>query len=245
MLVHALMAGGLGSRLYGSNGGSKPLEEVAPRRVLMDYVLDEGIQLDPDMYVIAIRKNGQPVVDHLKSRLRRKVISVQQKGPGTGGAVASILAGSPEGATIFLTTCDLCGERGAIADAFRKVDEVLNSTEPVCVIAVSPWHPSDLTPIFVNTANLLSSKPEKVTRYGKDIAPSSFAFSGARIFNDSFAKLLTAILKDLPGAPTDTELMKHAVEDGAHVLAVLTPSVFDVDDRAALQIAREFYQFRS
>lgn len=245
MLVHALMAGGIGSRLYGPDGGLKPLEPVGAARVLIDYILDEGKSLGSDLYLVAIGSEGQPIVDHVRAAVTADVRPVRQSFPGTGGAVAKLLEESPEGANVFLTTSDLHGELGEIAAALGDAAGQLATDAPVCILAISPWIESDAAPIFVHTDPGEDGQPSLVTSYGKDVAPSSMVFSGARLLNAAFGRLFVQLVNSSDRDLTDTQLMKRAVAAGARILAVPTLSVFDVDDQPALSLARADYQARS
>lgn len=246
MLVHALMAGGVGSRLYGSNGGLKPLEPIVVDHLLIDYVLDEGRALRPSLYLLAIGDHGQPILDHVRRRVAAPALPVYQSTAGTGGAVVALLEASPPDATILLTTADLHGDPGAISGVLSGLDAVLEEPEPLCVIAVSPRLEDDTMPIHVHTSLPRNGdRLQPVARYGKGIEPSPSVFSGARILNGPFAQLLLTIARDGAGGWTDTQLMAQAVELGARVFAVSTPSVFDIDDQGTLARARILYQARS
>lgn len=243
MLVHAVMAGGIGSRLFGPTGGLKALAPLDNSVVLVDYIVDEARLLRADLCLVAITSRGQPIIDHIRSCLNIEVRAVHQDLPGTGGAVGALLSESPDDARMFLTTSDLFGDPGSVASALGSVDEALDTNEPVCLLAVSLPHPNDRSPIYVHVP-ASGAEPARVMDYGKDVPPSQFVFSGARLLNAAFSRMLLDLVREIPSA-SDTQLMKRAVGDGAKVYAVSTPSVFDVDDGDALHLARALHQGRS
>lgn len=243
MLVHAIMAGGMGSRLFGPVGGLKALVPLDNDYLLVDYILAEGRALHADLCVVSISDQGQPIVNHLRAKLQVEVQFAHQDFPGTGGAVSALLKKAPIGASIFLTTSDLYGDPGAISSVLGKAKPLLMSADPVCIIAVSSWREDDESPIYVHMSSL-GDEPTRVALYGKDVAPSQYVFSGARILNSAFSRFVMDIIQAYPGL-TDTQLMKRAVAGGAKIFAAHTPSVFDVDDSQALTLAQEYYQRRS
>lgn len=125
MLVHAIMAGGIGSRLFGPAGGLKPLAPLDERNVLIDYILGEGRLLGTDICLVAVTDRGQPIIDHVRGRLDIEVRPVHQALPGTGGAVEALLSGVPAEASVFLTTSDLFGDPGSIASTLGDATELL------------------------------------------------------------------------------------------------------------------------
>lgn len=231
MTALTILAGGRGTRLFGTDGGCKPLIRVTDTVRLIDYLLTEVRHCNLHEIALVVPSGDCAIGPHVQSVLRESVSVHHAEPTGTGDAVRTLLAATSED-TIIVATCDIFGNPGELSTFIRESISIVEShpstTEPICVIATSPVPPEDNQPIFVHTTDGL------VTRYGKAVPRSDMSFASVRVMNRNFA---TAMLSS-SAALTDTSMMASVLARyPGSIRANGTPSLFDVDDGEGLKRA--------
>jgi hypothetical protein len=228
-LIHAILAGGRSTRLYGDAGGCKAIESLSADQVLVDYCLDEACVLSPTRVVVSTSFECE---DLLRAHLKFKGLDAEfivDEPRGTGHAVSRLLSNCVAD-FIFLTTCDIAGPSGHLSSFLQMATESLEGfeSEPMCIIAISNLSPDESSPIFVH----LEVDGNTVTGYGKDQRASPLVFGSARVLNLAFATLYRQMWR---AGMTDTETMAAMLQSNRGCIkGALVPEIFDVDDATAL-----------
>jgi CTP:molybdopterin cytidylyltransferase MocA len=233
MLSVAVLAAGRGKRLFGPDGGCKPLVEVVPGFRLIEYSLRESMACNPGNYVVVTHPLDQALRRLLERRGLPNLTLCTASTPTTGSAVNVLLRAVPRG-LVVLTTSDVIGPPRLLSSFVNHAVTILSERpagRPACIIAVSPADPAESTAIFAH----FDLTTRIVTDYGKAIEPSDYCFASVRVMNQAF---VDAIIDCYEAELTDTQVMSRVLADHpGSIEALPTPELFDVDDVRSLMKA--------
>ena len=233
-LVGVVLAGGIGTRLFGPTGGSKALFDLNGNP-LIHYSLSAFDQARIREIAIVVRMKDE--------KLQSRYPSCEQIIEESVGTLAAVMAAGnyarQKGADVIISSCDLvCSPSSAKA----LIDASLANMNWVAAFGVTTIA-NDHSPIWVH-----SDASGQIVDYGKAIKPSRTAFASIRFATLEFLDLMSEIGSSVSAdIDTDTKLMRHLCVNKKLVAGVVDIGpALDVDDEVDVRIATELsHSFRT
>jgi choline kinase len=224
-IVGIVLAGGIGTRLFGPNGGSKALFDLdgVP---LITYSIEALRQASITEIAIVVRETADEIFARVPN-----CNQILESGIGTLPAVrAAARYAIEKRADAVISSCDLvCPPSSATKLIQRSLSNpIWQASFGVTRIA------NDQSPIWVHSDGL-----DQILDYGKGIESSGKAFASIRFASLSFLKLMTNHLEEVsPAIDTDTKLMRHLILNKLAIAgAVDIGPALDVDDEVDARVA--------
>ncbi len=228
-----MLAGGVGTRLFGPTGGSKALYSLNGHP-LIDYSLSALRHAGINEIAVVVRQGD----NELRAQYP-DCVQIEETGIGTLPAVLAAATYAIERrADAIISSCDLVCP---LSSASALVNSSSENPDWVASFGVTTIA-NDQSPIWVH-----SDASGRIVNYGKGIERSEQAFASIRFATLGFLELMKATSNTLTqGIDTDTKLMRHLIVSGQVISgAVDIGPALDVDDevdaKIAEQISRSFW----